>query len=196
MGLEIPSISYISQLKSNYSPFQWQSNTDFCRYILKQEYHNATPFIRTDRAHLNISFSCISYLNTSLCLLPDNCTDQERAAIILQGFHGLQLYANQFWAKHILTCCNLLSTCDDVLPDEMIAQLEKLVRFRKQMWQDSSVPETLDLDGDSATLQQLPHHIRGFIREVSQFREGLTRNEYPHKSPKGKSERISALHCR
>jgi hypothetical protein len=159
------------------------------RYILKQEYRNGRTFIKTEDAHFNISFSCISYLNSSLCLLPSNCTDQERAAIVLQGFHGLQLYANQFWYRHVLECYGLYAKRHINIPDGLSNQLRKLLRFRKQAQHEAPRPgdssegsTTLHGNDDSSAMSQLPLDVRNFIREVVEFRKRARNDDFAQKS--------------
>jgi hypothetical protein len=122
-------------------------------YILKQEYRNARPFIKTECAHLNISFPRVSYLNTSFSLLPSNCTDQQRAAIILQGFYSLQFYTNQFWLKHVLSCCGLFVKTNIAIPNNLLTQLERLLKFRKAIENKSGA--FINLENSS------PSHQRG-----------------------------------
>ncbi len=156
-------------------------------YILKQECRNSRPFIKTESAHLNMSFSCVSYLNTSFCLLSSNCTDQQRASTVLQGFHGLQFYANEFWSKHVLTCCGLFAKYDFVLPDDLVIQLERLLRFRKEIG-DKSSSTGHQYTGthhheNSLALNQLPQNVKDFIWEVVEFRKKLTEEDTTLKPP-------------
>jgi hypothetical protein len=127
-------------------------------------------------------------------LLPSNCTDQERAAIVLQGFHGLQLYANQFWYRHVLACCGLYAKGHIILPNELSNQLKKLLRFRKQarheaFWSGNSEAGSNILhengDGDFLALNQLPRDVRDFIWEVIKFRKGVSSDDFTQKTPDG-----------
>jgi hypothetical protein len=160
-------------------------------YILKQEYRDARPFIKTNSAHLNISFSCVSYLNTSCVLLPSNCTDQQRAEIVLRGFHGLQFYANQFWFKHVLTCCGLFAKGNAALPDDLLIQLQQLVQFRKAFGDNSCVIGNPDTNSshrqrdDSLAMNQLPQDVRDLIWEVIEFRKMVKKEDNTLKSLEG-----------
>lgn len=88
---------------------------------------------------MDISFSCIALLNSCIPLLPDHSTENQRMAIIVQGFHGLQVYANMFWYRHLLAYCGLLRQHE--FSKELLAQLQLLLRYRKD---------------DTATLVQSP----------------------------------------
>ena len=156
------------------------------RYILKEDYHQSAPFIVKEKALFNISFSCIAYLNTSLCLLPDNSTPQEQAAIIVSGFHGLQLYANAFWIDHFLSYCDLLAKKRAKPPDELVSQLSKLLEFQKNSCQldQHDCPDLVD---DFDVLTHFPQ-VRNFISMVMAFRTSLKRvgtSNLPDKSPSG-----------
>jgi hypothetical protein len=103
----------------------------FCRYILEEEFRQGGPFISHNDAHLSICFSCVAYLNTSYPLLPDRSTELERAALVIQGFHGLHLYANQFWVDHLLECCTSLRKQQNQLPNHLLEQIIGIFGFQK-----------------------------------------------------------------
>jgi len=163
------------------------------RYILKQVYRNGRPFIKAEEAHFNISFSCISYLNSCSCFLPQYCTDQEMAAKVLEGFHGLQLYANQFWFKHVLTCCSLYYKSHLPIPNELLSQLQMLLQFWKEQGHDDSSSSrdyrtenhTIDESNDSLALGQLPREIRKFTCGILEFRKALSEDGSTQKAPDG-----------
>ncbi|CAG8975822.1 hypothetical protein HYALB_00009402 [Hymenoscyphus albidus] len=100
-------------------------------YILEEAYQASRPFIWRENAHLDISFSCISVLASSLALLPTNCTDSERAGIIVHGFHGLHIYADHFWYKHLLEYCDFLHRNNRQISLELLVQLNRLLNYKK-----------------------------------------------------------------
>lgn len=138
MDREILLTLFIFPQKSKKVTLFTQLNTDTDRYILEQGYHNARSFVSAKFAHFNIAFPCVSHLNNSFCLIPPNCTDTERALMIIQGYHGLHPYANKFWIKHVLACCKLYVESQSKLPVEFLGQLQHLLRFRQHASQQAT----------------------------------------------------------
>jgi hypothetical protein len=75
----------------------------------------------------------VAHLSTSYALLPDRSTARERAALVIQGFHGLHLYANQFWMDHLLECCTSLRRQQKQLPNHLLEQIIGLFDFQKDL---------------------------------------------------------------
>jgi hypothetical protein len=162
-------------------------NADYSRYILREEYREAKPFIQAENAQFNITFSCVSYLNTALILLPIHTTDQERAALVVRGFYGLQLYANQFWYKHLLAYCALWEKKQTQFPDELLMQLDLLVRYLKdnrpegESERSSILAKLCVLEGNEG-LHHVPH-VRDLIANVISFRAALSQDDLANKAP-------------
>jgi hypothetical protein len=160
----------------------------FNRYILEEEYQSERSFIWPETAHVDITFSCVAFLNSCISLLPENSTEAQRAAIIIRGFHGLQLYADMFWYRHLLAYCSLVGQRKRQFSPELLSQLQLLLRFRKE---DSSTPsqcksgtagtEDLSLEG----LNHLPD-VKGLVTDVQLFRAKMVREDAPDKSPESK----------
>jgi hypothetical protein len=164
---------------------------DFHRYILEEEYQAERPFIWRENAHLDISFSCIAFLNSCVSLLPANSTEAQRAGIIVGGFHGLQIYADMFWYRHLLAYCGLLVQQKRQLSTELLTQLQLLLRF----WKEDSratVPKsktTTEKDGtEDPTLEALNHlpDVKRLVSDVLVFRTKMTREDASDKSPESK----------
>jgi hypothetical protein len=106
-------------------------------------------------------------LNTSYALISISSTQEDRAAVVLQGFHGLQLYANQFWQDHLLAYCEHRRE-DKTVSDELLNQLNKLLIFQKdpdnfeQHLDDSSIVALKVFDG------HLP--VKALVLAVLKFR--------------------------
>ena len=134
----------------------------------------------------NVCFSCVCYLNSSLSLLPDNSTDQDRAVSIIQGYHGLQLYANQFWFKHLLAYCRLRTYGRLWIPNDLKVQLELLLHFQKDDTPGSSgIQETLlEQEAELAVLNQLLP-IKGLVSNIIGFRRGFNRDDLFDSTPGG-----------
>jgi hypothetical protein len=139
---------------------------------------------------LDIAFSCIAVLNSCGSLFPDNCTEAERAAIIVRGFHGLLIYADMFWYKHLLTYCSLLSQRKGQFNRELQAQLQLLLKFRKE---DSGIllsklkaPTEKDRSPDPnlEALNCLPD-VKSLVSHVLVFRAKVAREDASDKSPEG-----------
>jgi len=105
---------------------------------MKAAFRHGKPFIRPEDAHLNIGFSCVAYLNTSFGLLPQQSNEEERIRSVVQGLHGLQIYANQYWYKHILAYMDLVVPQKLAVPENLVQQLEEILKYSK-----ATLPEQL-----------------------------------------------------
>jgi hypothetical protein len=140
---------------------------------------------------VDITFSCVAFLNSCISLLPENSTEAQRAAIIIRGFHGLQLYADMFWHRHLLAYCSLLGQHKRQFSPELLSQLRLLLRFRKE---DSSTPvpqykSGTDKDGtEDPSLEELNHlpDVKGLVTDVLVFRAKMAREDASDKSPESK----------
>jgi len=153
------------------------------RYILQEDY-TGHPFISIETAQHNITFSCVAYLNTSLFLLPEYSTDQQRAALVLQGLHGLQPYSNRFWIDHLLQHCAFQARQGQQVSDHLYGQLNLLLRFCKDLADQASLPESnhnsTKLEGIKA-LEQLPQ-VRDLVLRLIGFRSRME-DKYASSSP-------------
>ena len=140
---------------------------------------------------MDITFSCVAFLNSCISLLPENSTEAERAAIIIRGFHGLQLYADMFWYRHLLAYCSLLGQQKRQFSPELLAQLQFLLKFRKE---DSRTPVRqfktgTDKNGaEDPALEELNHlpYVKALVTDVLAFRAKIAREDVSDKSPESK----------
>lgn len=159
------------------------------RYILKAEHEDRLPFISGELAHFNMTFSCITYLNTSLYLLPQYSTNDARMEIVVRGFHGLQFYASRYWYHHLLAYAKLLDK-QKSFPPELLDQLQLLLSFRKQVPRLSSAAafngdDTSVESADLKFLDQLPD-IQAMALDVIIFRTKINKEDNLNKSLDGK----------
>ncbi|RFU24008.1 hypothetical protein B7463_g12335, partial [Scytalidium lignicola] len=156
-------------------------------YVLEEEYQEKRPFIWRENAHLDISFSCVTYLNSSFSLLPENSTEAQRAAIIVRGFHGLQTYAHIFWYRHVLAYCGLLGQHQRQFSSELLAQLQLLLRFRKDGRAHILTPKTRieRHASENPTLEALNPwpDVKRLISDVLVFRAKMNQKDASDKSP-------------
>ncbi|KAM3064939.1 hypothetical protein ACMFMF_011556 [Clarireedia jacksonii] len=165
-------------------------------YILEEEYQAGRPFIWREKAHLDISFSCIAFLNSCISLLPKNSTEAQRAAIIVQGCSGLQIYADRFWHEHLLLYCDLLRQHRSQFSIGLLSHLQLLLRFRKE---NSRAPvrifkvtteKSMIEDTRLEALNDWPD-IKRLVSDVIEFRAKISREDATDKS----IERISLDSC-
>jgi len=165
-----------------------EKGTNTYRYVLQEEYRARVSFIHGLNAHHNISFSCITYLNTSLHLLPSYSTDESRIRTVIQGFHGLQLYANKFWYKHLLQYCRLQGIRPVQFSQEFLQQLRLLLRFKNNNHYEAPSEDendgkiTADQDVGLEMLDHLPE-IKSMVLDVITFKAQLEKNDSSDKDP-------------
>jgi hypothetical protein len=147
-----------------------------CRYILEEEFRQGGPFISPNDAHLSICFSCVAHLNTSYPLLPDRSTERERAALVIQGFHGLHLYANQFWMDHFLECCTSLRRQQKQLPNHLLEQIIGLFGFQKDL---GTKPFDLIQAPSIEVFQQHPQLV-ALVKSIIWLRDKLKQDNSPN----------------
>ncbi|KAH6692826.1 hypothetical protein BKA61DRAFT_714437, partial [Leptodontidium sp. MPI-SDFR-AT-0119] len=143
-------------------------------YVLNEEYRQATNFISRETANLNICFSCVAYLNTSFSLLPHTSTSQTRGTLVLSGCHGLQLYANSFFARHLIAYFTSLATSRCRPPPELVVELQKLLQFSKNTDDGGSAPNSAVVNLDA--LHECPQ-LMSFLLQLIKFREGIKQEE-------------------
>jgi hypothetical protein len=140
---------------------------------------------------LDISFSSVAFLNSCISLLPENATEAQRAAIIVRGFHGLQLYANIFWYRHLLAYCGLLGQHKRQFSTELLTQLQLLLRFRKGDSRAAVLQSQSGTDKDKTedpSLEDLNHlpDVKSLVSDVLVFRSKMIREDTSDKSPEGR----------
>lgn len=161
---------------------------------MKAAFRHGRPFIRPEEAHLNIGFSCIAYLNTSFRLLPQHSSEEERRLWVLQGLHGLQIYANQFWHKHVLTYMDLAVAQRLQAPEYLARQLEDILKYSK-----AKPPKELIPSNKAPTCKAKEAPIRNYhslekfpaliklVSSLEEFRNGLKNHDWTQKSIEGRA---------
>jgi hypothetical protein len=122
----------------------------------------------------------VSYLNTWLSLLSINCTDVERATIIVEGIHGLHLYANHFWYRHLLAYAAVCAKRHISLSQDFIQQLDSLLRFCKNDIAHSSVQVS------GLEILDLVPAVKELVSRIISFRESLKKDYWNDKTPQSK----------
>lgn len=86
----------------------------------------------------------------------------------MQGFHGLQLYANQFWQDHLLAYCELRGEEKGISPEDLLFQLNKLLKFQKD---PDKFEQHLD-DNSIVALKVFDRHllVKALVLAVLKFR--------------------------
>jgi hypothetical protein len=124
----------------------------------------------------------VAYLNTSYSLLPPHSNNEDRATIVVSGFHGLQLYANQFWVDHALSYCTIIGQQRTQLSHELLSQLNTLLGFLKDSADFEQASDHAPLEG----LDVLDQHpkIKTLVLKLTKFRADLETDDASHKSDK------------
>jgi len=164
------------------SKLLWCVDVNLCSYILEENVHDTSPFIQQEYAQFNIGFSCVAYLNTSFNLLPNHSTDEQRATMIVSGYHGLQLYANKFWLDHLVSYCTILGKQRKQLPGDLLSQLSILLGFVKDTANVEPTADLFQLEGLDV-FNQHPQ-IQTLLLKVTQFRRELETDDGHNKSDK------------
>lgn len=137
---------------------------------------------------MDISFSCVAFLNSCIYSLPPNYTEAQKAAVVVRGFHGLQIYADMFWYRHLLAYCGQYQR---QFSTELLAQLQHLLRFRKE---DSRAPvptsktRTEKDASEDRSLEALNHlpDVKRLVSDVLVFRAKMSREDASDKSLESK----------
>lgn len=160
---------------------------------MKVAFRHGRPFIRPEKAHLNIGFSCIAYLNTSFRLLPQHSIEDERMLWVLQGLHGLQIYANQFWYKYIQAYMDLVIAQNLEIPEYFVQQVEEILKYNKaevpgELTQSTTVGSSKSKqapDRQHYSLKIFPG-LSKFVSSLEVFRDNLRNRDWTQKSIEGK----------
>jgi hypothetical protein len=158
---------------------------------LKGAFRQSRPFIRPEDAHLSIGFSCVAYLNTGLRLLPQHSGDEERMLQVLQGLHGLQIYANKYWHKHILAYMDLAVSQTLEVPQHLVLQLEEVLKYSKFKESENSIGSARTSNSKDNTTASLPSlerfpRLSSLVSGLERFRTGLKNQDWTQKSFEGK----------
>jgi hypothetical protein len=159
---------------------------------LKGVYRQDKAFIRLEDAHMNIGFSCLAYLNSSFSLLPQNSSKEERIGRVLQGLHGLQPYANQYWYTHLLDYLDLATARKAEIPEHFIQQLREILKYGKEESveesheaAETSNSRTIPTINELAALGSFPG-LQSLISKLKGFQDGLKRSDWAQKSIESK----------
>jgi hypothetical protein len=168
-----------------------RTNPDASRYIL----HEASgPFLFYNRAHYDLAFSCLNYMNSSICFLDPAFSEIALKIRVLKGFHGLHHYANEFWFQHLLQYAKREDPVED---EDLDGSLEEIQEFWKQY------PGTVRLKLDDTTsadnietqldvLNLMPQAQRmGF--DILTFRKFLSQEKYSHQVPESMQNRQCSI---
>jgi hypothetical protein len=109
-------------------------------------------------------------------------TNEERATLVVPGFHGLQLYANQFWVDHLRSYCIILGQQGKPLSHELLGQLTIFLGFEKYSADVGSTSDHASL----TSFEVLDQHpaIKALVSKVIKFRAGLETEDASNKSDK------------
>jgi len=100
----------------------------------------------------------------------------------------LQLYANQFWFRHLLDYCRLQSNGNLQIAQDLLIQLEMLQNFEKDPQVALHVPQDPALATQLAELDvllPLPS-VKSLISKLIIFRSSLNRDDMFNTTPAGK----------
>ena len=91
-------------------------------------------FLRTEKAQLTVSLSCIFYLQSSLDLVDPRVAEDEKRIGVLLCLHELHLYAIDHWVDHLLALSNSLGSHSGVCELEpLLRALERLTDMHQNL---------------------------------------------------------------
>jgi hypothetical protein len=138
------------------------------------------PFITALNAEKHISLVLVTYLCSSFALIDSQARNEEKIADVSKGFHGLHLYANEFWVAHFLEYIEVNTELDQHMLDSVLEQVLALCDAHDSIalpTDDTAEGEDLvsresQLDGHPA-LQKLEAHldIHDFLGKIIEYRE-------------------------
>jgi hypothetical protein len=120
------------------------------RYLLRAARNS---LIKPINAHHNVSIACIAYLCTSFNFIDPQFSAEQNSINIVKGFHGLHLYANEYWLTHLITYANMRGNAEPlpVTPGSLVEQLLALCETHNCM---------------EAKLSRDPRRKEGFLSEI------------------------------
>lgn len=121
-----------------------------CRYLLRAARNS---LIKPINAHHNISIACIAYLHTSFNFIDPQFSAEKNNINVVKGFHGLHLYANEYWLAHLITYANMHEITEQlpVTPGSLVEQLLALCETHSHL---------------EAKLSRDPRLKEGFLSEI------------------------------
>ena len=156
------------------------------RYIL---HLTSGPFLKYSKAHYDIAFSCVLYLNTACIFYDPSFSEDDLKLRVLKGFHGLHHYANEFWFPHLL---QYAKTNEDVANGE---KMEDALANLLEVWKgDPGIAHrVLKLD-DTTTQEGIEREIEALDvegnaidmgRDILILRAFLAQEKYAHQEADG-----------
>ncbi|MCJ1426374.1 hypothetical protein MMC29_004277 [Sticta canariensis] len=154
------------------------------------------PFIDRRTAHGTISFSCISYLNSRLKMIPNlfpSITEESLECHVIRGYNGLEQYAHKFWLNHTLAYLSGGGVESIGASANFLKALQDFASFSKKISSSSSSgspdsavqPQTVnDSHIQLSVLDKLPE-VHGLLKQVLVF----------HKKMKEAEDRLESAEC-
>ncbi|KAF2812552.1 uncharacterized protein BDZ99DRAFT_413355, partial [Mytilinidion resinicola] len=65
-------------------------------------HESSGPFLHRESAEYNLTLSCVTYMLQGMSLINSRLSEEERTVNVGKGFHGLHLYAVEYWLEHLL----------------------------------------------------------------------------------------------
>ena len=158
-------------------PSKKNSSNKTSRYIL---HASSGPFVDQNLSHHNIAFSCIAYLRTSLLLIDPATSGDTAQLMVVNGFHGLHSYADDYWFHHLVRHIQSEGGLWSKKSVHLVEELQGLLVAQKPPGVASVVPEISstkaaqdwELDSISAHLEDFPA-IQHFLHVIVIFRDKL-----------------------
>ena len=150
------------------------------RYLLDQ---TSGPFIDYRLAHQQITFSCLSYLNSNLELVPtctENKNQQFLERLVVNRPNGLHHYANRFWFDHVLAYLEAHGTMNNHLAQAW-EQFRCFWRRTRGPSDRLSSETEYQNQGTAQYCQDLL--LNDILQQVGEFRKNLHARESTFESP-------------
>jgi hypothetical protein len=117
------------------------------RHLVRQ---SSGPFLRRERADYNMTLSCVSCLIQGMSLINGRLLEEQRIINVGRGFHGLHLYAVEYWLPHLLSYAEARHGLRNSDAPMLIRKLNDLAAIHKK-YQDQI------LGARSDSLNNSPH---------------------------------------
>jgi hypothetical protein len=120
------------------------------RYLLQAA---GNSLVKPINAHYNVSIACIAYLRTSFNFIDPQFSAEQNSINVVKGFHGLHLYANEYWLAHLIAYANMHEITEPlpVTPSSLVEQLLALCETHNRT---------------AAKLSRDPRQKEGFLSEI------------------------------
>jgi hypothetical protein len=112
---------------------------------------------------------------------------------VLQGLHGLQIYANQFWYKHIQAYMDLVIAQNLEIPEYFVQQVEEILKYNKAEVSGELTQSTTVGSSKSKQAPDRQYHslkifpgLSKFVSSLEVFRDDLRNRDWTQKSIEGK----------